>query len=185
MCQRCRVEVDSFLLRGESVTRETSFPVLMAVTDSKHPVVEKVQQLPQSPCRATESTRSPKRKVILLLTAVYYNKEEVTHPDGKKGVFSIFINLRNASSIALQCCPLHSSVVVVPLSGYYCTRKLLVLGVGIFYMFQSNLILYRCHITPLISPVDGFREWAICFDVTAFCGRAVLQRRKCNVTKEK
>lgn len=33
------------------VTSGTSFPELIAVTDSKQPVVEKVQQLPQPPFR--------------------------------------------------------------------------------------------------------------------------------------
>jgi len=32
------------------LTRERSFPVAIAMADSKHPVVEKVQQLPQGPC---------------------------------------------------------------------------------------------------------------------------------------
>lgn len=35
---------------GKSPTRESSFPVAMAIADSKQPVVEKVQQLPQAPC---------------------------------------------------------------------------------------------------------------------------------------
>lgn len=34
---------------GKSLTRESSFPVAMAIADSKQPVVEKVQQLPQTP----------------------------------------------------------------------------------------------------------------------------------------
>lgn len=34
---------------GKSLTRESSFPVAMAMADSKQPVVEKVQQLPQGP----------------------------------------------------------------------------------------------------------------------------------------
>lgn len=33
-----------------SPTRESSFPVAMAMADSRHPVVEKVQQLPHGPC---------------------------------------------------------------------------------------------------------------------------------------
>lgn len=36
-----------FIEKLKKVTSGTSFPVLIAVTDSKQPVVEKVQQLPQ------------------------------------------------------------------------------------------------------------------------------------------
>lgn len=35
---------------GTPLTRESSFPVAIAIADSRHPVVEKVQQLPQGPC---------------------------------------------------------------------------------------------------------------------------------------
>lgn len=48
------VQSEWFFIEEKSVTRGTSFPVLMAVTDSKQPVVEKVQQLPQLPCSVTK-----------------------------------------------------------------------------------------------------------------------------------
>lgn len=35
--------------RGRLLTKDSSFPVLMAMADSRAPVVEKVQQLPQPP----------------------------------------------------------------------------------------------------------------------------------------
>lgn len=37
--------------RGWSLTRKGNFPVAMATADSRAPVVEKVQQLPQPPWR--------------------------------------------------------------------------------------------------------------------------------------
>lgn len=35
--------------RGQLLTKDSIFPVLMAIADSRAPVVEKVQQLPQPP----------------------------------------------------------------------------------------------------------------------------------------
>ena len=46
-----------FFIEEKCVTRGMSFPVLMAVTDSKQPVVEKVQQLPQVPCSVRKHSR--------------------------------------------------------------------------------------------------------------------------------
>lgn len=60
-----------FFIEDESVTRGTSFPVLMAVTDSKQPVVEKVQQLPQLLCSMTKANQAHKdiHLVLFLLLA--------------------------------------------------------------------------------------------------------------------
>lgn len=45
--------------KGKSLTRERSFPVAIAIADSKHPVVEKVQQLPQGPCIRNQRGTAP------------------------------------------------------------------------------------------------------------------------------
>lgn len=48
------------------LTRESSFPVAMAIADSKQPVVEKVQQLPQGPYRDEERERNCSRRCCRL-----------------------------------------------------------------------------------------------------------------------
>lgn len=47
---RLRAAAGALPAAGTSLTRESSFPVAIAIADSRHPVVEKVQQLPQGPC---------------------------------------------------------------------------------------------------------------------------------------
>lgn len=46
-----------------------SFPVLIAVTDSKQPVVEKVQQLPQLPFSAKTNKKKNKKAICETKTA--------------------------------------------------------------------------------------------------------------------
>lgn len=48
------------------LTRDSSFPVAMAIADSKQPVVEKVQQLPQGPYRDEERERNCSRRCCRL-----------------------------------------------------------------------------------------------------------------------
>lgn len=71
---------------------------------------------------------------------------------------------------------LYNRVGAVPPSGFL-PYKEVVTG-GSFSLSQPHLILHRCHVISLFSPVDRIRARAVCFDVTAFGGRAVLQRQQ-------
>ena len=100
-------------------------------------------------------------------------------PIEAEGVVSIFIFRRTklrfvhyrTSSYVLQQCWCSATFSHFPKQGSAHRREF-------FNMSRADLILHRCHVISLLSPVDGFRVWAVCFHVTALGSRAVLQQWK-------
>lgn len=153
-------------VQTRSLTRFSNFPDAMAIADSKQPVVENVQQLPQGPLGRRKRTRQkPKQQRIYLSDSGSW-----------EGSNMFIFQFQDFSS------PMIILVVMLPTLEVWISHKFpkklflapLLLGTN-KPRSASYLIFHRCHIFSFLPPVYGFWIWANTANKVANGGRTVLK----------
>lgn len=160
--------------KGKLLTRERSFPVAIAMADSKQPVVEKVQQLPQAPCvwnhdvpwglpppqnpgaeRQQRSTSTRRWHMGFALCSSPAHGLPCPSRGGAPGA---------------QPCTLRTARSASPLSwpalGASPTTR------------APHLVFHWRHVISSLPPVDEVGVWPRAAQEVPLCGRAVLQARR-------